>query len=217
MFNPDEVLEKYHNTILKVANKFNFSNSRFDFEDLVEEGRVAAIKAAKNYNPNKDAKFITYLMNSLDTELTKFVGDNAYDLEVSEHYRRQEYQKYGSNEHLKQQAKALRLDLTTGSSDSFDGEPSGNSTTFHNVVPSGGPNPEDMMMRAESIQILREEMNGLPARERIVLQMRYLDGLTLREIAEHMDVTKQTIHGWEKKGFDRLSKRVKARMDYELY
>ena len=216
MYNADEVLEKYHNTILKVANKFSFANSKFDFEDLVEEGRVAAINAANSYDPSKDIKFITYLMNSLNRELSKFVGDNSFDLEVSEYYRRQEYAQHGSLEHLTEPCRALRLDIS-GPSNESDGEPGQGNNNLHGVIPSGGPNPQDAMIRAESVQILREEMDSLPDREKTVLQLRFLDGLTLREIAEQMDVTKQTIHGWQKKGFDRLSKRVKARMGYELY
>jgi RNA polymerase sigma factor (sigma-70 family) len=210
--NPDVVLAKYHNTILKAANKFSVKSPRFDFEDLVEEGRIAAISAAKSFDKAEGTKFITFLTNSLDRELYKFVGDNAFDIDVSEYYRRKEFEEHGSLDSLKKKAKAIRLDIE-GPKNSGGDSP----INYHNAVPSGDPSPPEGMIRAENIQILREEMKNLPDRERLVLEKRYLDGLTLREIAEHMDVTKQTIHGWEKKGFDRLSKRVKARLDYELY
>lgn len=215
MLDASEILAKYHRTILKTANKFCIKNPRFDIEDLVEEGRLAAINAANSFDPKKETKFITYLTNALNFELQKFVGDNAYDLEVSEYFRRKEFKEHGSTDRLKNETRAIRLDVST---EDCPGDSQYRSlNTFHNVLPSGEPNPEEAMIRAENIQVLREEMNKLPERERVVLELRFLEGLTLREIAFQMNVTKQTIHGWQKKGFERLQRKVKTRLGHELF
>ena len=72
------------------------------------------------------------------------------------------------------------------------------------------------MIRVESIQVVMEELETLPDRERAVVKDRWLEGKTLEEIALTFGATKQTIHGWGKRGFDALQKKVKARLGEEL-
>lgn len=209
MLEPEEVLKQYNGTILKVANKFNIANSRFDFEDLVEEGRVAAIAAAASFDPNKGVKFITYLTNALKRELSKFVGNNSYEFNVPEYYRRKEYEKHGSLEHLQ----VPSISLNEGATTSQVGE--SDSDSLYSVIASGDMNPEEALLKEERIQILREEMQRLPEKEREVLRMRYFENWTLAQVAERMHVTKQTIHGWQTQGFNRLQRRILARFGHD--
>lgn len=205
-----EVLQKYHNTILKLANKYSLRSSRFDFDDLVEEGRVAAINASKSFDKSKNTKFITYLTNSVSRELSKFVGDNSYDLTVTEHDRRDNYSRYGSNDKLKEKAVCNRLIYDNGDTTSSN-------TISHYTIPSGDVTPEDAMIWKENISILREEIEALPDRDKQVIELRFINNMTLVEVADIMNTTKQNVHFLAKKSFDKLAQRVRSRLGGELY
>lgn len=208
MLNAEEVLVKYKNTIYKAANKFYYPNSRFDLEDLVEEGRVVAINASRSFRPELKIKFITYLTNALNRELFKFVNNNAFDTHVPETDARNEFHREGNIEGLYRQANAISLDLPLASTggDDDEGEPA------HVSIPSGNMPPDEALIHLESIQILREEIGNLPERDQAVIQLRYFDGLKLREIADRMNISKQAAAVWVQKSMDKLTYRMKARL-----
>lgn len=209
MYNTADVLTKYSDLIYNRAHKFSRENPRFDFEDLVEEGKVAALNAAKSFDANRNTSFITYLTTTIDNELRKFVWSNEYDVYVSEHHRRTHH------ETLKTDTKTVRLDFDYESSMGDDGLLSKNGP--HQLIPSGVPAPEDILMKEESISILREELSNLPDRERNILELRFLEDKTLQEIADSLKVPKQTIYAWQKKGMAILSKRVKNRLGSDYF
>jgi RNA polymerase sigma factor (sigma-70 family) len=206
-YSPEAVLEKYDAAIHKVCHKYYFDNPRFSYDDLVSEARMVAIKAARAYNPNHEsgASFLTWLLDSLDTEIREYVSRNRYDLTVTEHQQRKDYAN-GTLDRLEREASAkIRLDYQTELSH-------GLSLPFELSIPSGYPSPEDIMIHSETIDVLREEIEALPEREKAVINLRWFENKTLNEIAASMRVAKQTIYGWEKSGLDKLAKRVKARL-----
>ena len=206
----EEVLKKYADLIFNRAHKFGRENPRFDFEDLVEEGKVAALRAEKAYNPNLKTSFITYLTTAIDNELRKFIWSNEYDVYVSEHHRRTHH------ETLKQDTKTVRLDMDVEYGASDDGV-FRNKDGTHQIIPSGVPAPEDILIKEESISILREELSNLPDRERKILELRFFENKALQEISDELNVPRQTIYAWQKKGMAILSKRVKGRLGSDYF
>lgn len=199
MFEAQEILNKFNNEIMHVAHNFSSKNPRFNFEDLVSEGRVVAIKASNSFNPDKGVSFHTYLRNALNNELAKFIGNNSYDLYVSENDRKKEWRN-DRCESIKRTANAIRLD-------GFNKDDEG----LESVIPSGSLNPEENAIINESLAILNEEIESLEPIEKLVIKGRYLDKKTLATLAEELNVSKQLVHQWQKKAFERLSKRVKLR------
>lgn len=199
------MLSDYHGAICKVVNKYSVSNPRFDRDDVMEEGRLAAIKAANAFRPEEGVKFITYLTTTLNRELQKFVGANAYDLNVREKDRR----RIGSDT-LKGEAIAIKTDAYSHFS---HGESTENFFSAYSAHPSGTVvDPEQELLAKERIEILREEINKLPERERIVIESRYLGGQTLAELAAKFGTSNQAVFTWGKNGFEILKKRMKARL-----
>lgn len=215
MYNKSDVLEKYDDLLHKMAHKYYTDNPRFSYEDLVAQGQVAAMDAANSFDPNRgEATFMTFLYNAVDKEVKKFVNNNVFDLNVTEYGQRKEYKEKGNLDRLHTKNNAMRLDNKNGKDD-FDGKWTiGND--FHDIIASGTMTPEESMIKAEAIGIMKEELYTLPERERHVVELRWLEGQTLQQIADNMNVSKQTIHGWEKKGFMKLQKRVKMRLGKEL-
>jgi len=189
---------------------YYFDNARFSYEDLVGEAEVAAIEACGSYIENDRATFFTYLTSSMNRHVQKYAKSNRYDIKVTEHKQRKEYKQHGNLDRITEIADAVRMDNIPKEQSARSG--SGGSFT----LPSGELPPDIAMIRSESIGILMEELENLPDREKSVLSERWLEGKTLEQIASRFGVTKQTIHGWSKRGFERLQKRVKSRLGNEL-
>lgn len=218
MDNANEVLEKYDSLVHKMAHKYFTNNPRFSYEDLVATGQVAALNAVNSYDKTKSqAKFGTFLYKAVDNEVKKFVNDNIFDLKVTEHGQRKEYKRSGNNDSLREKNIAYRIDMTGSKAqdDTYDGNP-GPQGSFHEIIASGTLSPDEAMIKAEALNIMKEELYTLPDRERQVVEQRWLKGQTLQQIADNMNVSKQTIHGWEKKGFLKLQKRVQMRLGKEF-
>lgn len=218
MFNAEQMLEKYERAIHKAAHKYHKvvgANPRLSYDDIVAEAAAIAIKAANTFDEGRGTLFITHLTNALDNELRKYVISNNYDLNVTEHAEREEYKEHGNLDKLKREANApVRLDYSISDEREHGG---GYTTSLGEILPSGYPSPEDILIKTETLDILREELDQLPEREKYVISSRWFDDKTLIEIAKEMNVSKQTIHGWEKSGIERLGRRVRMRLGNELY
>lgn len=64
--------EDYKNLIYKIAWTYH-RKTGVDFEELVSEGNIAFCNAKKNFNPNKNIKFCTYLYCCLKNQMKDFV------------------------------------------------------------------------------------------------------------------------------------------------
>lgn len=203
MYNPEEVVDKYKNAIYKVANTYYYNNPRFSYEDLVAEAECAAIVACDSYKSDRNATFFTYLTSSMDREVQKFVNSNKYDINVTSYQGRKEFKNSGNLETINNKANAIRIDFMDGDNESRTSD----------IIASGSMAPDEILIKKESIEVLHEEIDKLPDREKLVIRLRKFDGLTLQEVASIMDTTKQTVHGWEKRGLERLEKRMRFRLD----
>ena len=70
------LVEKYGRMIGSIAKKYVNSCREHDFKDLVQEGEMVMLKAKRMYNPNKGAKFITYLHTAVRRRFNK-ISDEA--------------------------------------------------------------------------------------------------------------------------------------------
>jgi RNA polymerase sigma factor (sigma-70 family) len=212
---PEQLLKQYEKAIHKAAHEFHrlsANNPRISYDDIVGEANVITMRAAQTYDETKGASFLTHLTNALERELRKYLIDNGYDLSVSEYTEREEYKNMGNLDRLREEANAqISLDSSHDYDGGLFGAEQNKDMTYGEILPSGYPSPEEVLIKNESLDILREELDALPERERHVINLRWFENKTLREIAEELNVSKQTIHGWEKAGIGRLEKRLKLR------
>lgn len=71
---------------------------------------------------------------------------------------------------------------------------------------AAGITPSQHAMQRESEQLLAQSLDQLPADEREVLRLRYIEGQTLGQISEHLGVTKDAVVWQMQKGMKRLRK-----------
>ena len=73
------VLKKYEPIIFKMAHKyaFNFKQHRIDVEDLMQEGRIALVKAVESFSDCKDAVFYTFVILCVNRAMYKYCLRNS--------------------------------------------------------------------------------------------------------------------------------------------
>ena len=80
-----EYLEENAGIVEKLANKFHLDTSKFSREDLVQEGRLAVIRALEKFDHTRDnkPKLSTYVYMAVSRSLRDFVRSNINDMNVT--------------------------------------------------------------------------------------------------------------------------------------
>jgi RNA polymerase sigma factor (sigma-70 family) len=222
--NAENYLEENAGLIHKLANKFHLETPKFSRDDLVQEGNLAAIRALEKFDPERNkSKISTYVYSAVHRGMRDFVRKNKNDVHYTFYQQLKDYKesqeappesndgpspvhKFGA----KKSPIALRLDVTN-SENGDDGE------KLAQAIPSGSPPPIDELIRQEQVGILLEEIDALPEREKGIITSRFFDNATLEEIAHKQGCTRQRIAQVSARAMDKLSARVKSRLDGELF
>jgi RNA polymerase sigma factor (sigma-70 family) len=196
--------------IKKFANKYHFDTPKFSFEDLVQIGNKAAIKALDSYDNTRGIKATTYVGKAIDRDICEFVRSNKHDVYISNHAQRKHYKEcqesgetksFGPNELV-----AVRLDWDWENASADDNK------SFADVLPSGAPPPEEQMMVDEQRDILLEEIERLPQDQQTVIMGKYFDSATFVDLGKDLGVSKQRAQQIEQKAFVTLKTRLGSRL-----
>lgn len=71
----DFILNKYDPLIKKMAYSFcnNYKSYNLDYEELLQEGRLALYKAISSYDENREILFFTYVFSSIRKAMLKVI------------------------------------------------------------------------------------------------------------------------------------------------
>jgi RNA polymerase sigma-70 factor (ECF subfamily) len=72
------------------------------------------------------------------------------------------------------------------------------------LIPSETTSPSQQAMRGEAVMELAESMLRLPASQQEALRLRYMEGWTLKQIADHMQKSEMAVAGLLKRGLQGL-------------
>ena len=172
--------------VAKVANAYKtfLKDDDLKIEDLIMEGNVALMAAARKFDPTKGVRFCTYAVWWIRNAIFRALGKK------------------------KMQApswSAAGLDLAYGCDE--DAEPLVNS-----IADERCQTPEDLAVNANAARIVGDALNDLKPKERAVLRLRYgfdsAECMTLQQIGESMGHTKEGIRQLEKSGLNKLRKQL---------
>ena len=69
----EKVLRDYEKLIFKLANKqYLRYNKKYPLEDILQEAKISAVRAFRNYDPSKNTKLITHLYNYINFYLSHY-------------------------------------------------------------------------------------------------------------------------------------------------
>ena len=223
----DDLIVQYlplvHRIVQQVASYLRPPLSR---EDLISAGTIGLVKAARDYNPGKDAEFKTYayirVRGAVIDELrgwsfapptTKKLFDRACQIAESH------LQQYGTAAGDDYIAEKLGLSLDklyqvyeTARARHFLSISGGDEETPALGQILSAPDthqPNDRLEREELKQSLAQAIGELPEKQRQIIILYYLRELTMKQVAEVMELTESRISQLHAAALFKLSTRMK--------
>jgi len=214
-----------------VAYSKRYRNPNVPFLDLIHEGNLGLIQAAKKYDPSNeghDVKFITYavwwvrqaILHALAEHAGSFrlpqkQANTLYRMERIRSLLGERFGRAPTDEELSEELGITVNDvrvLTRASRSSLSlNEPvdaNGDSELGDLLEQTGIPDTDELLLRESFSRALRDALSELPERERRVLELRF--GLiddqpkTLREIGEVMDLSRERVRQIESRALNKL-------------
>lgn len=214
-----------------VAYAKRYRNSKLPFLDLIHEGNLGLIQAAKKYAPfeeAKDVKFITYAVWWIRQAILHYLAEQGsafrlpqkqanmlYRMERVRALMTERMGRSPSDEELAgeleipvEDVRVLQQAFRTSISlnDPVDGD--GDAELGDLLEQSIFPDTDERLLQASFAQALVDALEGLPPREREVLQLRF--GLrdkrarTLREVGELLGLSRERVRQIETRALRRL-------------
>ncbi len=206
------------------------------FLDLINEGNIGLIEAAKRYDPNKNVKFITYAVWWVRQAIIHALSDQSgafrlpqkqanllYRIGKAQSNLRSKLKRMPSTEEIAQKmdvSVAEVVNLLQVSDDNISlSAVIDEEHDFHlsdkleqEIIPSA-----DLVMLKNSLKhLLRNALTELDAKEEKVIRLRFgLDGAdpkTLKEIGEMMNLSRERIRQIEAQALDKLNRSQKCQM-----
>jgi RNA polymerase primary sigma factor len=214
-----------------VAYAKRYRNPNVSFLDLIHEGNLGLIQAAKKYDPSQeghDVKFITYavwwvrqaILHALAEHAGSFrlpqkQANNLYRLERIRSLLGERFGRAPTENELSEEV-GISIDdvrvLTRASRGSLSlNEPvasEGDSELGDLLEQTGIPDTDELLLRKSFTRAIDDALTELPERERRVLELRF--GLsddqpkTLREIGEIMDLSRERVRQIESRALNKL-------------
>lgn len=175
-----------HNLRLVAYIAKRFENTGANIEELISIGTVGLMKAVSTFNSDKNIKLATYASRCIENEILMYIRKTA------------------------SQKREISIDEPL----SVDWD--GNELLLSDILGSDNDVVSRAMEEAEERKILREAIDSLSLRERVIVEMRYglstENELTQKEVADALGISQSYISRLEKKIMRRLRKKIEEKI-----
>lgn len=215
----DKLIEGNLRLVLSVCQRF--SNRGENMDDLFQVGVIGLIKAIDNFNTDLDVRFSTYAVPMCIGEIRRYLRDDN-PIRVSRSMRDTAYKAMQVKERLTNEkgteptvediAKELdmkKADVVLALEAIVDPvslyEPvynDGGDTIF--VMDQVGDNNSDTDWIDEIM--IKDELKNLDERERVIFEMRFMQGKTQMETAEEIGISQAQVSRLEKNTLKRIKR-----------
>ena len=206
-----QLIVNHLNLVRFLASKFK--NRGEPLEDLVQVGTIGLIKAIDRFDPDRGLEFTTYATPTIMGEIKRHFRDKGWSVRVPR--RLQE---------LSQKANQATEDLTRELQRSPSVEEIADrigvsvdelleameSSSAYSAVPlEGGGSDDDRDLEASDDRIVLEEaIADFAPREKDIIRMRFIDGLTQVEIAERLGISQVQVSRLLRRTLKRIQEKI---------
>lgn len=171
-----------HNLRLVVYIARKFETANTNIEDLISIGTIGLIKAVNTFCPDRNIKLATYASRCIENEILMFL------------------RKSSSQRHEISIDEPLNVDWD------------GNELLLSDVLGSDGDEIGRGVEQEDEKQLLNSFVNGLPMREKQIMEMRFgmngYDEYTQKEVADTLGISQSYISRLEKRIINKLKKQI---------
>ena len=205
--------------VLSVIQRF--TNRGENLDDLFQIGCIGLIKAIDNFDTGHDVRFSTYAVPMIIGEVRRYLRDNN-PIRVSRSLRDTAYHAMQIKEKISNEkgyeptveeiAKEMKLkkeEVVIALESVVD------PVSFFEPVYSNGGDTIFLMDQISSNEtdsdwldeiVLKEAIKNLPDREKNILSMRFMKGMTQTEVAEEIGISQAQVSRLEKNAIDSIKK-----------
>lgn len=210
-----ELLEGNLRFVITVAKQYQ--NQGLDLSDLVAEGNLGLLKAIKNFDWNKDLRFISYAVWWVKQSILQSLNDNSRTIRLPVnvvqdlHKAKREIESNGGKLEDKFQNLPSMIDLDMNINEEGD--------TLVDIIKNDDAEMPDEVFNSKDIlkQKLFEVLNVLDDREKVIIGDYFgLTGTprTLEDIGSDFDLTKERVRQIKEKALRKLRNESSILFDY---
>jgi RNA polymerase sigma-70 factor (ECF subfamily) len=156
---------------------------RLDFSDVVQATFLEASRDFHSFRGETVESFLAWLRNILKNNIST-----------------------AHQEHLATQKRSARREVSIAS----PAGDNGSEVQLANMLPAETSTPSQRLMRDEAAVVLANCMEQIPDTQRDAIRMRYLEGMSLKEISQKMDKSEMAVAGLLKRGLQGLRDEMRA-------
>ncbi len=174
-----ELLDRFRPYLNVIAQRLldDRIQGRLDFSDVVQATYLEASRDFHQFRGDSIESFLAWLRNILRNNVSTV-----------------------HQEHLAAQKRSARREVNLHKSATSDAS----SMQMEHLVPSEASSPSQRLMRSEAAAVLAACIEQLPETQRTAIRMRYLEGMSLKEISERMKKSEMAVAGLLKRGLQGL-------------
>lgn len=224
----DRLVQKYKPLVTYHAQRIGSSLPKsVSRDDLFSLGMMGLFDALNKFDPSRQLKFDTYasfrvrgaIIDGLRREdwLPRSSRDKAKKLETSIEELEQQLMRHASPEEVAQYAGVPVEDVYTTMQEHFfsnvlstDDRNDEEEDKSYAVKDTVSKTPEERIMQSESFLQLTDQIKGLKEKEQLILNLFYVEELTLTEIGEMLGLSTSRISQIHSKTLFKLRKQLTA-------
>lgn len=206
----NELIIEYLPLVKRIVGKMNSKNNQYEEDDLINVGVIGLIDALSKYDPKKKVPFEAYasfrIRGTIIDELRKAgpVSRNKID-KLNDYYRAKEELENELKRSPEESEICIRLGideddlsklhetvhyLSSVSLETIIYSNEGDDSSLLDVLEDENTRtPEDELIRGENKESLVKSIDKLDKREKTILNLYYVESLTLKEIAYILDIS----------------------------
>jgi RNA polymerase sigma-70 factor (ECF subfamily) len=156
---------------------------RLDFSDVVQATFLEASRDFHSFRGETVESFLAWLRNILKNNIST-----------------------AHQEHLATQKRSARREVSMAA----PAGDNGSEVQLANMLPAETSTPSQRLMRDEAAVVLANCLEQIPDTQRDAIRMRYLEGMSLKEISQKMDKSEMAVAGLLKRGLQGLRDEMRA-------
>ena len=210
------LISKYEKYIKKLTNKFMYGVYTEDFEGLYHYGVMGLLEALKNYNPDSNAKFLSYATMYIKDELMTGMQLNRTSVAIPTHVYGRYRKAYSLNDEDRE-AYMSKGDHKNELVENYENIKNFTNTqsleSFNDNVPFNDLNTTSWKEHEEKICdtiMLEKAIKKLDAETKEILKRLYMDGYCKSDVSKQLGLTMYKTKNLLKAGLESIENDLKG-------